>query len=108
MCITVSRKMAEIIAMWTKKELSERKPELVNRVTAYRSGFLAEERRKIEKGLKTGNLVGVTCTNALEMEVDIGSMDSVIISGYPGTMISTGAGRRVGRAEMIFSSYGGL
>lgn len=100
LCFTVSRKMAEIIAMWTKKELSERKPELVNRVTAYRSGFLAEERRKIEKGLKTGNLVGVTCTNALELGVDIGSLDSVIISGYPGTMISTWqqAGR-VGRAE---------
>jgi DEAD/DEAH box helicase domain-containing protein len=100
LCFTVSRKMAEIIAMWTKKELSEIKPELVHRVTAYRSGFLAEERRKIEKGLKTGNLVGVTCTNALELGVDIGSLDGVIISGYPGTMISTWqqAGR-AGRGE---------
>jgi len=100
LCFTVSRKMAEIIAMWTKKELNETKPELVNRITAYRSGYLAEERRKIEKDLKTGNLVGVTCTNALELGVDLGSLDGVIISGYPGTMISTWqqAGR-AGRAE---------
>lgn len=100
LCFTISRKMAEIIAMWTKKELNETKPELVNRITAYRSGYLAEERRKIEKGLKTGTLVGVTCTNALELGVDIGSLDCVIISGYPGTMISTWqqAGR-AGRAE---------
>ncbi len=100
LCFTVSRKMAEIIAMWTKKELNETKPELVNRITAYRSGYLAEERRKIENGLKNGELVGVTCTNALELGLDIGSLDSVIISGYPGTMISTWqqAGR-AGRAE---------
>jgi len=100
LCFTVSRKMAEIIAMWTKRELNETKPDLVNRITAYRSGYLAQERRKIEKGLKTGSLVGVTCTNALELGLDIGSLDSVIISGYPGTMISTWqqAGR-AGRAE---------
>jgi len=100
LCFPVSRKMAEIIAMWTKKELNEIKPDLVNRITAYRSGYLAEERRKIEKGLKTGSLVGVTCTNALELGVDLGSLDGVIISGYPGTMISTWqqAGR-AGRAE---------
>ncbi|AXV39120.1 DEAD/DEAH box helicase [Methanobacterium sp. BAmetb5] len=100
LCFTVSRKMAEIIAMWTKKELNETRPDMVNRITAYRSGYLAEERRKIEKGLKTGNLVGVTCTNALELGVDLGSLDGVIISGYPGTMISTWqqAGR-AGRAE---------
>ena len=100
LCFTVSRKMAEIIAMWAKRELNETRPDLVNRITAYRSGYLAEERRKIEKGLKTGNLVGVTCTNALELGLDIGSLDSVIISGYPGTMISTWqqAGR-AGRAE---------
>jgi len=100
LCFTISRKMAEIIAMWTKRELNETRPDLVDRITAYRSGYLAEERRKIEKGLKTGNLVGVTCTNALELGVDIGSLDCVIISGYPGTMISTWqqAGR-AGRAE---------
>jgi len=100
LCFTISRKMAELIAMWAKKELNQRKPELVDRVTAYRSGYLASERRKIEKGLKTGNLVGVTCTNALELGVDIGSLDGVIISGYPGTMISTWqqAGR-AGRGE---------
>jgi len=100
LCFTISRKMAELIAMWAKKELNQHKPELVDRITAYRSGYLANERRKIENDLKTGKLVGVTCTNALELGVDIGSLDGVIISGYPGTMISTWqqAGR-AGRGE---------
>ena len=100
LCFTISRKMAELIAMWAKRELNEHNPQLVNRITAYRSGYLASERRKIENGLKTGNLVGVTCTNALELGMDIGSLDGVIISGYPGTMISTWqqAGR-AGRGE---------
>ena len=100
LCFTISRKMAELIAMWAKKELNQHNSELVDRITAYRSGYLASERRKIENGLKTGKLVGVTCTNALELGVDIGSLDGVIISGYPGTMISTWqqAGR-AGRGE---------
>ncbi|EKF86579.1 DEAD/DEAH box helicase [Methanobacterium formicicum] len=100
LCFTISRKMAELIAMWAKRELNQHNPQLVNRITAYRSGYLASERRKIENGLKTGNLVGVTCTNALELGMDIGSLDGVIISGYPGTMISTWqqAGR-AGRGE---------
>ena len=72
LCFTISRKMAELIAMWAKRELNQHNPQLVNRITAYRSGYLASERRKIENGLKTGNLVGVTCTNALELGMDIG------------------------------------
>lgn len=100
LCFTISRRMAELIAMWSKKELNESRPDLVEKITAYRAGYLAKDRRNIENDLKSGELVGVTCTNALELGVDIGSLDAVIISGYPGTMISTWqqAGR-AGRGE---------
>ena len=58
-------------------------------VTAYRAGYLPQERRDIENRLKNKKLTGVVSTNALELGIDIGSLDSVIISGYPGTVIST-------------------
>ncbi|MEM4525424.1 MAG: DEAD/DEAH box helicase [Methanothermobacter sp.] len=100
LCFTVSRRMAELIARWTKEELDKKKKELVYRVTAYRAGYRPEDRRKIEEGLRNGELLGVSTTNALELGIDIGSLDAVIISGYPGTMISTWqqAGR-AGRKE---------
>lgn len=89
LCFTVSRKMAELIASWSKKELKESEPHLVDKITAYRAGYLPEERREIENNLKNGVLRGVTSTNALELGIDVGSLDSVVISGYPGTIIST-------------------
>ncbi len=89
LCFTLSRRMAELIARWSLQELQDTHPELTGLVTAYRAGYLARERRDIEYGLKTGELLGVTTTNALELGIDIGSLDVVIISGYPGTMIST-------------------
>lgn len=85
LCFTVSRRMAELIARWTREEI----PELKERVTAYRAGYLPSERREIEKMLREKQLLGVASTSALELGIDIGSLDSVIISGYPGTIIST-------------------
>ncbi len=89
LCFTTSRQMAELITRWTREELKRRSPKLANSVTAYRAGYLPQERREIENRLKTKNLIGVVSTNALELGIDIGSLDSVIISGYPGTVIST-------------------
>ena len=89
LCFTVSRKTTELIAMWAKKDMGNIKGKLAHRIAAYRAGYQADERREIEEGLKTGKYLGVTCTNALELGIDIGSLDAVIISGYPGTMIST-------------------
>ena len=80
--------MAELITRWTKEELT-RRAKSPNIVTAYRAGYLPQERRDIENRLKNKNLIGVVSTNALELGIDIGSLDSVIISGYPGTVIST-------------------
>jgi len=89
LCFTTSRQMAELITRWTKEELKQRSPKLQNAITAYRAGYLPQERRQIENRLKNKDLIGVVSTNALELGIDIGSLDSVIISGYPGTVIST-------------------
>ncbi|HPZ35729.1 MAG TPA: DEAD/DEAH box helicase [Bacteroidales bacterium] len=89
LCFTVSRQMAELIALWSKNEIKESEPYLIDKITAYRAGYLPDERREIENNLKNGVLRGVTSTNALELGIDIGTLDSVVISGYPGTIIST-------------------
>jgi len=89
LCFTISRKMAEIIANQARSEFDKVKPEMVDKIMPYRAGYLAQDRRKIEKGLKDGELLAVTSTNALELGINIGSLDVVIISGYPGTIIST-------------------
>ena len=89
LCFTGSRKLTELVALWTKDELIRDNIGDTNQVAAYRAGYLPEERREIENRLKAGALRGVVSTNALELGIDIGSLDAVILSGYPGTMIST-------------------
>ena len=89
LCFTISRKTTELIAMWAKKDMTQVIGKLAHRIAAYRAGYRPTERREIEEGLKSGKYLGVTCTNALELGINIGSLDAVIISGYPGTMIST-------------------
>lgn len=88
-CFEISRKMAEVIALRSKKEFQTEQPELCNKITAYRAGYTVDERKAIEDKLKEGKLKGIVTTNALELGINIGSLDSVIISGYPGTLIST-------------------
>ena len=88
-CFTESRKMAELISLWSRSELEKSEPGLAGQIAAYRAGYLPEERRELEDALKKGRLRGITSTNALELGIDIGSLDAVIIAGYPGTAIST-------------------
>jgi DEAD/DEAH box helicase domain-containing protein len=85
LCFTISRQMAELIIHWVKEE----QPLLKDKIAVYRAGYLPSERREIENNLKKGFLHGITSTNALELGIDIGSLDCVLISGYPGTIIST-------------------
>lgn len=110
LCFTVSRKIAELIAMWAKSDMNQYKRKLTSRITAYRAGYLADERREIEEGLKSRKYLGVTCTNALELGINIGSLDAVIISGYPGTMISVWqqggrAGRGINKSLVILVAF---
>jgi len=84
-CYTQSRKITELIAIWA----SQRAPSFSDMITAYRAGFLPEERRSIEKKLGTGELLAVVSTSALELGIDIGNLDICILVGYPGTIMST-------------------
>src|SRR5690606_28367993 len=76
----------------------------------YRAGYLASERRKIEAALFNGELRGVISTNALELGIDVGSLDAAILVGYPGTIASTWqqagrAGRRQSESVAILVGH---
>jgi DEAD/DEAH box helicase domain-containing protein len=93
---TQSRKMTELIYIWTRERLGP----LSDKLTSYRAGFLPEERREIEARLTSGELLGVVSTSALELGIDIGSLDICILVGYPGTIMATWQrGGRVGRRQ---------
>ncbi len=92
---TQSRKLAELIALWAGSGSGRFK----EKISAYRAGFLPEERREIEALLSNGELLAVISTSALELGIDIGDLDLCILVGYPGTVVATWqrAGR-VGRS----------
>lgn len=92
---TQSRKLAELIALWASQQAGR----LADRISAYRAGFLPEERREIERRLSTGELLAVISTSALELGIDIGDLDLCLLVGYPGSIVSTWQrGGRVGRS----------
>ncbi|MFX1322683.1 MAG: DEAD/DEAH box helicase, partial [Promethearchaeota archaeon] len=81
---TLSRKMAELQAIWTRQAL----PTLKNKIHSYRAGISKSKRREIENDFKQGKILGISSTNALELGIDIGSLDATISSGFPGTISS--------------------
>uniref|UniRef100_B8DQM2 DEAD/DEAH box helicase domain protein n=1 Tax=Nitratidesulfovibrio vulgaris (strain DSM 19637 / Miyazaki F) TaxID=883 RepID=B8DQM2_NITV9 len=91
-----SRRMTELISMWAAEKAGPYR----DRISAYRAGFLPEERRDIEARMAGGDLLAVISTSALELGIDIGGLDLCILVGYPGTVMSTlQRGGRVGRAQ---------
>jgi len=103
-----SRRQAEIVALRCAEELAMMgRIDLSHRVASYRSGYLAEDRRKLERMLDSGELLGVASTNALELGIDVGGLDTVIISGYPGTVTSfwQQAGRAGRRGQGALAAF---
>src|ERR1700688_3898102 len=71
-------------------------PGRATNIRGYRGGYLPNERRDIERGLRDGQIRGVVSTSALELGIDVGSLDTVVMAGYPGTIAATW--QRAGRA----------
>ncbi len=80
-----SRKATELIYTWAHDRLDET---LAERIAPYRGGYLPQDRRRIEAALFSGDLLGVTATNALELGIDVGHLDAAIINTFPGTLAS--------------------
>jgi len=99
-----SRKGAEVVARAARGRLDAG---LAEAVAAYRAGHRPEERRAVEQGLLDGSLRGVATTDALELGVDVGALDAVVLTGWPGTAASFWqqagrAGRRGQEAVVVY------
>jgi len=107
LCFTGSRKTTELVSMFVKKLIKSNKPDLIDKISPYRAGYLPNLRRKIESKFRNNELLALISTNALELGIDIGNLDAVILGGYPGSIISLWqqagrAGRRDKDAIIIF------
>jgi len=90
-----SRTMVEVLTKYLK-DVFDHDPRKPERIRAYRGGYLPAERRATERSLRAGSIDGVVSTSALELGVDIGSLDVAILNGYPGSIAATW--QRLGRA----------
>jgi DEAD/DEAH box helicase domain-containing protein len=99
-----SRKGAEAIASSAQDHVAIIDRDLATRIAAYRGGFLADERRDIESRFRSGDLMALATTNALELGIDIAGIDAVIVAGWPGTRAALwqqwGRAGRAGRAAV--------
>ena len=91
-----SRRGVETVASTAERLVRDVDPDLVDRIAAYRGGYLPEERRRLERGLRDGSLLGMAATNALELGVDVAGLDAVLLGGWPGRRASMW--QQVGRA----------
>jgi DEAD/DEAH box helicase domain-containing protein len=103
-----SRLQVEVMLSYLRESLLPRL-DARRRVRGYRSGYLPLHRREIEAGLRSGEVHGVVSTNALELGIDIGTLQAAVIVGYPGTIASTWqqlgrAGRRSGSIAVFVAS----
>jgi len=90
-----SRTMVEVLTKYLK-DVFDHDPRLSARIRAYRGGYLPNERREAERAMRDGRVDGIVSTSALELGVDIGSLDVVVLNGYPGSVAATW--QRIGRA----------
>jgi DEAD/DEAH box helicase domain-containing protein len=103
-----SRLQVEVMLSYLRQDLAPRL-DAAQRVRGYRAGYLPLHRREIEAGLRSGEITSVVSTNALELGIDIGSLQTAVLVGYPGTIASTWqqlgrAGRRSGSVGVFVAS----
>jgi DEAD/DEAH box helicase domain-containing protein len=101
-----SRLHTEILLTYLQ-QANPSKPGQAQAIRGYRGGYLPGERREVERGLRDGRILGIVTTTALELGIDIGSLDACVMAGYPGSIASTWqragrAGRRSGSSFAIF------
>ena len=94
--VFANNRLATEVLVTYLKDACDRGPLPPETVRGYRGGYLPRERREIERKLRDGEIRAVVATNALELGIDIGSLDAVVMAGYPGTIASTW--QRAGRA----------
>ena len=90
-----TRLMVEVLTKYLK-DIFDSDPRKPARIRAYRGGYLPSERREVERQMRAGNVDGIVSTSALELGVDIGALDVVVLNGYPGSVAATW--QRFGRA----------
>jgi DEAD/DEAH box helicase domain-containing protein len=90
-----TRLLVEVITKYLK-DVFDHDPRLPQRIRGYRGGYLPTERRDVERAMREGRIDGLVGTSALELGVDIGSLDVVVLNGYPGSIAATR--QRLGRA----------
>ncbi len=100
-----SRLLTEVLVTYLKADI-EKSLKDEGLIRGYRGGYLPLKRREIEKGLREGKILGVVSTNALELGIDIGSMDVAVLASYPGSIASTWqragrAGRKTGASAAV-------
>jgi DEAD/DEAH box helicase domain-containing protein len=104
--VFANNRLAMEVLVTYLKDAFDRSPLPPDTVRGYRGGYLPKERRQIESELREGRIRAVVATNALELGIDIGSLDVVVMAGYPGTLASTWqragrAGRRQGASAAV-------
>jgi len=103
-----ARISAELVLRYARKRAAKGGKIPAEAIESYRAGYTPKERRQIEKALFNGDLLGLAATNAMELGVDVGTLDAVVMNGYPGTVASfwqqagrAGRGQRDGLAIMV-------